>query len=527
MQTLTFKLRHIYLPSLAMAIGFIVAYTFLDWALFIKLDLLPIQEDVLILWLAMFLPFAPVLIWLRPRIKLLRIADRPRGLYYIVAAMLAGAPTMILQDYLYKTTGEMTSLESINEITTVKGTKYYTLANCYMDKQNAAAQAAFNTSGRHNEDFVMHLYFVVPIWEKRAEAVQRACPAWLGVAYTKRIDNRGATNEKKQQAYREFAVKSERDFREIDLSQFVYLERPGHTDAADGFHEALKKSPKYDGKNTIVLVPRNNAFEERGGTRLQLAAIVFGVVAAVWFVMLLFPKIDRRNYRRFKPGIRPMLQDKALRDVCALLVPSKNYPGSMIFIYANVLVFIVMVACGLGFISFKAQDLLAWGANSGTLVRQGEWWRLLTNTFLHGGFVHILLNMYGLGLVGFLLLEPLIGRLRFVIAYMMCGIVASCASILWNPSVISVGASGAIFGICGVLLMLILTKSIASSISKAFFPLVLTYAGVGLLFGFAIPGIDNAAHVGGLLAGIVIGLIFSFLSPPRQQEKPKQSKRSR
>ena len=529
MQTLTFKLRHIYLPSLAMAIGFIALYTFLDWALFIKLDLLPIKQEVLIAWFAMFLPFVPVVIWLRPRIKLLRLADGPRGgvrgLYYIVAGLLASAPTMILQDYLYRTSGEMVRLENINEITAAKNAKFYTLDNFYMDKQNAAAHAVtFDTKRRNDWHFNMFLYIAVPIWEKHSDSIHRECTAWLGVEYSNRISNVRVSEEEKQRAFREFVMKSERDFQEKDLGRFAYLARPGHTDADDGFHEAMKKSPKYDGKNTIVLVPMSNAFEERGGALLRVAATVFGIGALIWFVMLLFPKIDRRNYRRFKSGATQARQDKEFRELRMLLVPSKNYPASMMFIYINVLLYIAMVVCGLGFMSFRTQDLLAWGANSGALVGQGEWWRLLTSTFLHGGFAHIVANMYGLFFMGMLMLEPLIGRLRFAIAYMTCGILASCASIIWNPNGVSVGASGAIFGICGVLLVLMLTKTIARSFNKSLLTNVLIFVGINLLFGFVIPEVDNAAHLGGLLAGIVIGLVFSFLLPPHQQKNTRNRK---
>ena len=126
-----------------------------------------------------------------------------------------------------------------------------------------------------------------------------------------------------------------------------------------------------------------------------------------------------------------------------------------------------MVFAGLGFISFNGQDLLKWGANFRPSTIYGEWWRLLTNTFLHGGLMHLLSNMFGLLFVG-TFVEPILGRTRFLIIYLVTGILASCASIWWYAATVSIGASGAIFGLYGLFLGLLLTKVFPPDFSKAF-----------------------------------------------------------
>ncbi len=92
-----------------------------------------------------------------------------------------------------------------------------------------------------------------------------------------------------------------------------------------------------------------------------------------------------------------------------------------------------------------------WGANAGALTSGGQWWRLLTSTFEHGGLLHIALNMWCLYNLGWLA-ELLFGRSRFTLLYLMCGIGGSLGSICWRGNGISVGASGAIFGIAGALI---------------------------------------------------------------------------
>lgn len=166
----------------------------------------------------------------------------------------------------------------------------------------------------------------------------------------------------------------------------------------------------------------------------------------------------------------------------------------------------LMAIKGLGFFSFKGEDLLNWGANYRPLTKNGEWWRLITSIFLHGGLMHILTNMYALLFVGFFL-EPLLGKRKLLIVYMATGIVASIASIWWYEATVSVGASGAIFGLYGVLSALLLTKIYPPDFAKPLLTSIAFFIGYNLLMGLA-GGIDNAAHIGGIASGFITGFIL-------------------
>jgi len=158
---------------------------------------------------------------------------------------------------------------------------------------------------------------------------------------------------------------------------------------------------------------------------------------------------------------------------------------------------------------------LNWGANFRPLTTEGQWWRLLTSTFLHGGLMHLLANMYGLLFVG-IFLEPLLGRTKYLIAYLLTGILASVASLWWYDATVSVGASGAIFGLYGIFLALLLTKVFHPDFAKSFLLSTAIFVGFNLLMGLT-GGIDNAAHIGGLLSGFIVGLIL-YPSLKRQNE---------
>jgi len=158
-------------------------------------------------------------------------------------------------------------------------------------------------------------------------------------------------------------------------------------------------------------------------------------------------------------------------------------------------------------------DLLAalWLDKQG--LAEGEWWRLVTPVLVHGGLLHLLFNMYFLFLVG-PLVEQLYGSVRFVLLYVITAAAGSAASFLFGGPAPSVGASGAIFGLCGVLLAVsavhrpILDRR-GRAIMSQIGALVVLNLVIGFGFGAMMGGnIDNAAHIGGLLAGLWLGLVL-------------------
>jgi rhomboid protease GluP len=190
----------------------------------------------------------------------------------------------------------------------------------------------------------------------------------------------------------------------------------------------------------------------------------------------------------------------------SLFVPREGYFITPILIDLNFLVFILMVATGVNFFDPSITDILHWGANMRELTLGGQWWRLITCMFLHFGIAHILFNMYALIYVG-VLLEPYLGKLRFAAAYLFTGIFASLSSIAWHIDSPSAGASGAIFGMYGVFLAMLTTNYIDKTARKPLLISIGLFVLFNLVYGAA-GGIDNAAHIGGLLSGLIIGYCY-------------------
>lgn len=177
---------------------------------------------------------------------------------------------------------------------------------------------------------------------------------------------------------------------------------------------------------------------------------------------------------------------------------------------ANVIVFVVMVSQGVSPWMPTSSDLLQWGANYSPLTWGGQFWRLFTNVFIHCGLLHLAFNMWALWNVG-RFLEKLIGNAGFCVVYVVTGVFGSIASLWWNGDVVSAGASGAIFGLIGTLASFLWNRSDSIPLEplSAMRGSLATCIFYNLLFGATVEGIDQAAHVGGLLGGLVCGLLLS------------------
>jgi len=197
--------------------------------------------------------------------------------------------------------------------------------------------------------------------------------------------------------------------------------------------------------------------------------------------------------------------------------------GSKTVTYAimgiNVLVFIIMAVSGVHIFEPTVADLAKWGANYGPYTTGGEWWRLITSTFIHIGIIHIALNMYALYMAG-VYLEPMLGKGRYIVAYLCTGVLASVASIWWHgSSTVSAGASGAIFGLYGVFLALLSTKLIPQKMRKGLLQSIGIFVVYNLIYGASSGTTDNAAHIGGLVSGLIVGYIY-FLSFKKEEFRP-------
>jgi len=180
---------------------------------------------------------------------------------------------------------------------------------------------------------------------------------------------------------------------------------------------------------------------------------------------------------------------------------------TFVLIGINVLVFLLMLVSGID------QAATQWGMFPPSIAVDNEWWRLITSAFLHGGWLHIAFNMYVLYALG-PSLERVLGHSRYLVLYLMAALGgAVCSYAFSDVLTVSVGASGAIFGLMGALV--VAGRKLRYDITQ-----VLILLAVNFAIGFMAPGVDWRAHVGGLVVGAAVAAIFVL--PPARIRIPVQ-----
>ncbi|OOM79356.1 rhomboid family intramembrane serine protease [Clostridium sp. BL-8] len=187
----------------------------------------------------------------------------------------------------------------------------------------------------------------------------------------------------------------------------------------------------------------------------------------------------------------------------------KNYNIlTFILIGINIVVFLLTAFISGNIFDIDTRVLIYFGAKINILIDHGEIWRLLTCAFLHSGLIHIVCNMYSLYIIG-PQIEQIYGIRKYLSIYLISCITASISSYFLNPNGIAVGASGGIFGLMGALLAFALIER--NRIQKKFLSSLLQIIAINLFIGLSIKNIDNFAHIGGLVGGIVSGYISYIL----------------
>ncbi|MBE6052605.1 MAG: rhomboid family intramembrane serine protease [Clostridium sartagoforme] len=183
----------------------------------------------------------------------------------------------------------------------------------------------------------------------------------------------------------------------------------------------------------------------------------------------------------------------------------KEYKFTYSIILINILVFLVEIFKARNIIDIDIYTLLEMGAKVNVFINNGEYYRLFTAAFLHGGIIHIFFNMSALNIIG-REVETVYGGKKFLAIYFASALGGNIFSYLFKPDSISVGASGAIFGLLGAMLLFGIKER--SKVGKSYMKNILETIGLNVVIGITIPNIDNFAHMGGLVVGFIVSLIL-------------------
>lgn len=481
----------------------------MNWLLVARSGFIPLDETVAKIWLPLAVSWVLVIIFVQPGLRLLK--DGKEGhlsfFYHVAAVAVVAVPTMIAQGYVGAASGGMTHLSELNEIDAAEATKYYSVDSLCLERAAAIFHPTVRVKGKNRSTLDFTLYALMPVCHLRGTG-SSAPLVWISGKFH---ESHGASLplSEREAKLAEFVRRSTTEFKHRDTKAFVYFARLGHNSDRKGFEAALRSSGfDVDASSAIVLVPHVEPYEVRTGDSLRWTFISFGTATVAWLIAVLLRPLHRGRWkRRLRSGGK---ENKDAGTMLAVLIPTRHSYGLALLLDINILVFVAMVMAGLGFVSFERDDLLRWGANYRPALHDVGLVRLISSQFVHGGVMHLANNLYGLLMAG-LFLVPITGNAGLLSCYLITGLGGSIASAYMKAETVSVGASGAIFGLFGVLMVLLLLRDERIAPIRPFLLLnVSLFVGANLLIGAFSYGIDNAAHVGGLAVGAILGVVLHF-----------------
>ena len=509
------KLRHIMPAFLYVTLGTLLALALIRYFLAFETELLDLKQEVWVIWIPLVLPWIPITIWLRPRFRILifkKDSDRKQSLFQFLTWATMAVSMIISQMYLTTESGTLQQVENVGELDKKDPTRYYQINSFQALASRGTSHTDVRASGKHNEHLNIHIYFACPIVDDSLDDQNASFKYWYGVSFKKQIGNRLSVEEKERE-YQAFFAECVDKMNHFAFRDLTYFERLPNSEDRDGF---LKAVGTRNGTHirAVVLEPKHDAFEKRSGNKLQWIFGSYLIGTGLILLLLTWPRLSKVELARQVAGKKPKEDDVV--NMFKFLIPKQPHFVTSIVLDINILVFLLMLISGVHIISPGGPELLEWGANRRAEIASGDWWRLITSMFLHGGIMHLALNIYGLYLAS-TFIEPMLGPVRYALIYFISGIAGSIASICWYENTISVGASGAIFGLCGAILAVTLTGILPKEGKKLILILFGPYVLINLLMGLA-GGIDNAAHLGGLISGAVVGLIIYVTMKPELKE---------
>jgi len=480
------KIRAVVLPLIAVMLGAAALLALLNWGLVLRTGWLPLDEDVAAIWLPVAVALAAVGFLIAPHLHVLAFNPKSNigGLYIVAAIIFVAGPAILLQEYLQATTGEMVAVADAAAIGQHPNARYFTVGSVCLNKHQVPWHPRVSVSGDNDENLDIDLYYAVPFCGTKV---------WLGLQWQRTLDNR-LGDKAKDALFEAFLKDADKDLRAFDPHAVRYYEKVGRNSLRRALTKALI-THKRDATAPIFVIAHKEPFAVDGEGWLGGALIGFVAAGALWLLMVfLIPLKPVAEREPTPPG-----------GLTAMLVPHRDSYAVPLLVDINLLVYAAMVLSGIGFLDFEVDDLIHWGASSGNLDHGLGLLRLITATFVHGGLFHILGNMYGL-LIGGALLMPVARNIRLLLVYLASGLGGSVLSVTMHPDIVVVGASGAIFGLFGALIALaVLRDPKILAIRRA----VLIYAGIfvvlNAIYGATTPSVDNFAHIGGFLTGLVCG----------------------
>lgn len=502
------------LRFLFLTLGLGGAYTYLNHHFIHNLQIIHIKESLSDVVVPIVLSLLFTFLILGPAIYQAYTRSR-EGLFFL-AVILFVAPLISAQYFVKDHYAKLLTLETPTELFDHNRVRFYEIKNYTLQKTKAYKNVYTNVTGRYGDDFEINIYFSIPLLDDPNVISSVNRKMYIGKKYRNVIEDFENYSDKEiNTIYDEFVIETEKKYKRMPTHGYRLFTRIGHSDDRENFLKAIQnQQTEASMENIVILRTESYSYEQRGQLAQTWLVSSSAIACIVWLLLVLLKKPDVSRLPLFP---RLKLFNKDIKDLWFFIFPNREFFITPILIDSMIILLVVMVYSGVNIVHPDVDDLLKWGGCYKPNVNAGEYWRLISSNFIHGGIQHLLVNLFALIIVA-LFLEPFLGKIVFLLMYVLCGMVGSIAHLTFNGAVVSVGSSGAIFGLFGLFAIMCFSKNIDKQIKLIHGSLI-----IGLIIATFVMGLfirmDHAGHLGGLACGFVCGLlIYPFYKNKKHSE---------
>lgn len=478
------KLLFVFLPYLLVSVGFLAIWTFLYRWLVIEWNVILVKESVLQTVFPTLFIFFIVHFILRPFLKV--YYTQTDEILYSIAFLTMLISCFLVTVNLEKSKG-IIELQTIKEVKQFPNEKYFKIMNYDLDRTVKIPEIR-SYIGSDNE-LTTNLYCVSPFKDDNN--------IWFGIRYFQ-SPKRKKSEEKNQQLIREFLIQKEQDYeREINQTP-TYFEQIRYSDNYDGFKAAINKATKVS--KPIVLEANFEPFEDRFNGKKYWAFYMFGIGSLIFFLFAMFKKTHRFNYLRW------LKRQKRKRPIFEKSTDYFNPYWAFRFAIiiggiAIVFFFIHITFFGLSLMNPTSEDLIAVGSLQYSDLKNGQYWRFLTQIFTFSGAAHLIIELALIMLSSLSMMETKTKILHIIAIFFIGSIIGAGTTIfLYENTLIS----GLFFGNMAVLGFVIIENYQLGD--RGFFGLIPMFFFIGV-YCFGVPTII----IGGIVSFITGILLFFAL----------------
>lgn len=271
------------------------------WFFVIKYDFFEVKEELWTLYLPFVLPWIPILIFLRPRLRVIKFKKYNENrifLFQLITWVTLIAMMMSSQNYLTTSSGKITILNKIDDINNYDKTRYYSIRNIEVRKDKGLLYTDYSLSGKYSEHLNVDFYFVIPIFSNNNNQSE-VSNYWFGKKYHKQISDR-KSDDVKDSLINVFYKASIKKLNKLNFNYSTYFERIPKSDDRNNYLKAISKTkPSKDLNNFIILVPKTKYYEDRNGNKFGWIFKSFGIGLLIILLLLIWPNYSRKEHKNF------------------------------------------------------------------------------------------------------------------------------------------------------------------------------------------------------------------------------------